>query len=101
MTNRSCPSRKRWATGQGRGHCQLNAKIETLVQEQEEQGLVGIFMYPWMFALRRGALCHGGQAALRDVRSVDHVRGISPFRPDGTTNVIGGWLLSLTFVSSL
>jgi hypothetical protein len=30
------------------GHCQLNAKIYTLVQEQEEQGLVGTFMHPWI-----------------------------------------------------
>ena len=28
------------------GHCQLHATIETFVQEQEEQGLIGTFMHP-------------------------------------------------------
>ena len=38
------------------GHCQLHAKIYTFVQEQEEQGLVGTFIHPWILALQRGAL---------------------------------------------
>jgi hypothetical protein len=33
------------------GHCQLNAKIYTFVQEQEEQDLVSTFMHPWILAL--------------------------------------------------
>jgi hypothetical protein len=47
-------------------HCQLNAKIDTFVQEQEEQGLVGTFMNPWILALQRGTLRLGGQGATRD-----------------------------------
>ena len=49
-------------------HCQLNAKTCTFVQEQEEQCLVGAFMNPWIFALRRGPLCLAEQAAIRDFR---------------------------------
>ena len=49
-------------------HCQLNAKTSTFVQEPEEQCLVGAFMNPWIFALRRGPLCLAEQAAIRDFR---------------------------------
>jgi len=49
-------------------HCQVNAKIYTFVQEQEEQGLIGSCMNPWILALQRGVLCLGGPAAIRDFR---------------------------------
>ena len=50
------------------GHCQVNAKIYTFVQEQEEQGLIGSCMNPWILAPQRGVLCLGGPAAIRDFR---------------------------------
>src|SRR5215470_12589395 len=38
----------RFASQGTQGHCQVNAKIYTFVQEQEEQGLIGSCTNPWI-----------------------------------------------------